>query len=116
MSLADLENGLDYIDLDDIKYTEHVCKSSTRTSKLYNSVEMFACNARMDSRWAVVKNSSNLSLNMPDRVRVQETYLGPEYSTGWSADHRTQSYSGLAEHKLDTSVVSRVDHAQQTDI
>lgn len=78
---------------------------SISTSKLYNSDDILACNARMDSRWAVVMNSSNLSLDTPGKVVEQETYLGPGYSTWLSTYHRTQSYSGLADQQQDSSAV-----------
>ena len=111
VSLADLASGLDYIDIDEMEEAEIESKpkilKSTSTSKLYNSEDILACNARMDSRWAVVMNSSNLSLDTPGKVVEQETYLGPGYSTWLSTYHRTQSYSGLADQQQDTSAVSR---------
>jgi len=109
VSLADLASGLDYIDIDEMEEAEIESKpkilKSTSTSKLYNSEDILACNARMDSRWAVVMNSSNLSLDTPGKVVEQETYLGPGYSTWLSTYHRTQSYSGLADQQQDTAAV-----------
>ena len=107
--MADLGSVLDYIDGDHMEETEiekkpSMLKSASSTSKLYNSEDILASNARVESRWATVMKSSSLSLDRQSRVEEQETYLGP----GLSSDHRTQSYSGLAQLQQDTSQVSKV--------
>ena len=109
VSLSDLASVLGYIDGDHMEETEtdkkpSMLKSASSTSKLYNSEDILASNARVESRWATVMKSSSLSLDRQSRVEEQETYLGP----GLSSDHRTQSYSGLAQLQLDTSRVSKV--------
>jgi len=111
MSLADLASGLDYIDLDELEDIEEEkkpmpVKNSASSSKLYNSEDISACNARMDSRWEKILKSSNLSLNTEHKMTEKETYLGPGagtgvgYNQGLSSEARTQSYSGLADHQI----------------
>jgi len=99
LSLADLATGLDYIDLDELEEIEEekkprTIKNSASSSKLYNSEDISACNARMDSRWEKVLKSSNLSLNTEHKMTEKETYLGPggAYNQGLSSEARAQSY------------------------